>query len=148
MRKPAVFVIAMAGMLVTCLMLSNAVAAAKRAAGTATPKAESYSVVQIGDEMSVVKKSELVKLRKDVAQKYKEDMKQYKAAMKEAAKSKDKGADKAPEKPIQSKIVVKKTFKSEDEAKTWLANHVDAKQDQPKTGSKAEAKTDKKPAPQ
>jgi hypothetical protein len=136
-------------MLVAFLMITSASVLAK-GGKSAAPKAESYLVVQIGDDMSVVKKSDLAKLKKDAAQKYKDEMKQYNDAKKEAAKNKDKGADKAAlEKPLKPKIVVKKTCKTEEEAKNWLADHVDGNKDQPKTGSsKAPAKTDAKPVAQ
>jgi hypothetical protein len=149
MWKPAAFVTATASLLVACLMSTPASAVGKRDKN-ATPKAETYSVVQVGDEMKVISKSALADLRKQLAKQYKDDMKQYKAAMKEAAKTKDKGADKAPEKPVQTKIVnlAKKTFKTEQEAKTWLENHADASKDQPKTDGKTATKTDKKPAAQ
>ena len=148
MWKPAVFVTAMAGLLVAGLMITPAGAVGKRDK-SATPKAESYVVVQIGDEMSIVKKSDLAKMKKDAAQKYKDEVKQYNDAKKEAAKNKDKGTDKAAlEKPVKPKIAVKKTCKTEEEAKTWLENHQDAGKDQPKTSGKATAKSDAKPAAQ
>lgn len=149
MRKPVVFVIAMAGTLAACLIITSSSAAAVKR--TAAPKAETYLVVQIGDDIpKIVKKSDLTKLSKDAAQKYKEEMKKYTEDRKAAAKSKDKSTDKASEKPVKSKVVnlAKKTFKTEDEAKAWLESHSDSKKDQPKTGNKVESTTDKKPAAQ
>ncbi len=111
---------------------------------TATPKVETYSVVQIGDEAKVVKKSELVGLRKTAAEDYKRAVKDYNTAKKEATKSKDKDKS-APEKPVKRKIVdlAKKTFKTEQEANTWLDNYL---QEPKKDDSKS--KTDKKAAAQ
>jgi hypothetical protein len=147
MRKSVVLVTAMAGVLVACLMTTFGSAATKRA--SATTKVETYSVVQDGDELKIIKKSELAKLKKDAAQKYKEELKQYNDAKKEAVKSKDKGADKpALEKPVKHTIVAKKTFKTEQEAKTWMENQLDSKKDDPKADKKADSKTEKKAAAQ
>ncbi len=147
MRKPVLALTAMAGMFVVCLMnTSGSMAGTKRAA---TPKTETYAVVQIGEDVKVIRKSELATLKKSNAEEYKRAMKEYKDAKKEAAKSKDKATDKpALEKPVQRKIVdvAKKTFKTEQEANTWMENHLDSKKDQPKT-DKAD-KTDKKAAAQ
>ena len=149
MRKPVVLLTAMAGMLVACLMIKSGNAAPR----TPVPRAETYSVVQIGDEVKVVKKSELAALKKSAAEDYKRAMKEYKDAKKEAAKNKDKSTDKpALEKPIQQKIVVKKTFKNEDEAKAWVETHLRSQKDEPKTGKSDKTdkteKADKKAAAQ
>jgi len=146
MKKPARFVTVLAGAIVACMVMASAsFAAPPRSAGkAATPKVETYSVVQIGDEAKVVKKSELASLRKTAAEDYKRAVKDYNTAKKEAAKSKDKDKDKsAPEKPVKRKIVdlAKKTFKTEQEAGTWLDNYL---QEPKKDDSKS--KTDKKAA--
>jgi len=126
-------------------MASASVAAPKTGKATTT-KPETYAVVQIGDEAKVVKKSELVTLRKTATEDYKRAVKDYGTAKKEAAKSKDKDKDKTPlEKPVKRKIVdlAKKTFKTEQEAGTWLDNYLqDPKKDD------AKSKTDKKAAAQ
>ncbi len=142
MRKPVVLVTVMAGILVACLMTTSGSAAPR----TATPKPETYSVIQIGDEMKVIKKSELAALKKSAAEDYKRAMKEYKETKKEAAKNKDKATDKpALEKPVQQKIVIKKTFKTEQEANTWMENHLQSQKDEPKTGKTDKTdKTDKK----
>lgn len=145
MRKSIVFVTAMAGMFVACLMIASVSAATKRAAATATPKAETYSVVQIGDDIKVVKKSELAALKKSNTEEYKKAVKEYNAAKKEAAKSKDKDKP-ALEKPVKRKIVdlAKKTFKTEQDANTWMENNLQSKKDEPKTDKKTDTKTEKK----
>jgi hypothetical protein len=141
MRKTFVLATAIAGMFVACLMIATGNAApAKRAAA---PKTETYSVIQVGEDIKVIKKSDLAALKKSNAEDYKRAMKEYNDAKKEAAKSKDKAADKtAIEKPVKQKIVdlAKKSFKTDQEATTWMENHLDSKKDQPKTDKKTEKK--------
>jgi hypothetical protein len=90
----------------------------KAPAKAAASKAESFVVVQIGDQMQVVKKSELTSLRKSTAEEDKKAKKDYDEAKKTAAKNKDKADLGKP--PAHRKVIVKKSFKSEQEANDWL----------------------------
>ena len=90
-------------------------AAAPAAMANPTPyaKSESYSVVQVGDEIRVVRKSELANLKKSVAEDYKRDMKIYQ----DSKKGKDKAAT---TKPIKSEVkILKQTCKTEQEANEY-----------------------------
>ena len=58
--------------------------------GGGAAKAEPYVVVQTGDDLQVMTRSEFIAAKKSAAEKYKQDMKDYKEAKKQAAKSKEK----------------------------------------------------------
>jgi len=79
-----------------------------------TTKAETYAVIQIGEEIKVVPGSQLAAERKRVAEEYKRDMKTYQDSKKDSGKGKDKVE--IP-KPVQKKVkVLKPSCKNEKEA--------------------------------
>jgi len=53
-------------------------------------KGDTYSVIQVGDEVRVVKSSEVLEVRKDLAREYSEALRSYSEAQKEARKAKQK----------------------------------------------------------
>ena len=103
---------------------------------TAKPKVETYSVVQIGEEVKVVKKSELTTLRKSIATEDKQAAKAYEEAKKASGKDKDKDKNNSElVKPVKRKIkVLKGSLKTEQEANDWMEKHL---QQQEKDGPKA-----------
>jgi hypothetical protein len=105
----------------------------KHAAKTATPKNETYTVVQIGDDIKVVKKSELTTLQKTTTEEDKKTLKAYEDAKKEAKKNHEKYD--AP-KPLPRKVkkLSSKPFKTIEEANEWKDNFVqgNAGADKPK----------------
>jgi len=81
-------------------------------------KKEQWAVVQIGEDYQVVKKSELKSMKKDLEDRYRADVKAWNQSKKSAQKAKEKFD--AP-KPVRPKFkVVKKNFKFEAEAKTYV----------------------------
>ena len=98
-------------------------------------KAEPYVVVQTGDDLQVMTRSEFVAAKKSAAEKYKQDMKDYKEAKKQAAKSKEKFDGPKPVKVEPKQVGA--TFKTKDEAD---------KACEKRKREKEEGKGDKKPA--
>ena len=102
---------------------------------TSSAKPEMYAVVKIGEEIKVVKKSEVAGLRKTIAEDHKRDMKAYLAAKKEAGKNKEKSD--LPRPVLQKMTILKNAFKTEQEANTWADNYMQKRKDEPKTAKKA-----------
>jgi hypothetical protein len=99
---------------------------------------EVFAVVKIGDDVKIVKKSEVAGLKKSTADEDKRDQKAYQDAKKEAAKSKDKSA--MPKKPAKRSVqVLKSSLKTEQEAATWMEKYLASKKDGPKSGKTASA---------
>jgi hypothetical protein len=118
---------------VTVALIAGLLTTAGNAAGTAgtkhttdkhsdksaAPKNETYAVVQIGDEMRVIRKSELTGLKKSTAEEDKKAKKDYDEA-KKAAKTKEEKAE-LGKPPASRKVIVKKqAFKTEQEANDWI----------------------------
>ncbi len=64
------------------------------------PAGESYSVVQVGDSVKVVKSTEVGALRDKANEEFKASLKAYEEAKKAAAKAKKKFTDSKPTKPV------------------------------------------------
>ena len=78
-----------------------------------TTKVETYAVIQIGEEIKVIPRSQLTSENKRVDEDYKRDMKAYKDA--------GKGKDKVEiPKPVKKKVVLKKSCKNKDEADEYV----------------------------
>ena len=87
----------------------------------AAAKNETFSVVQVGDEVQVIKKSELTNLKKTTADEDKRRRKQYDDAKKEAVKNKDHAdPGKAPVKRLVK--LLRSSFKTEQEATDWATD--------------------------
>lgn len=106
--------------------------------GSAT-KSESYSVVQVGEDVKVIPKSKANEEKKRIANQYKQDKKAYDEANKAAKKNKEK-LDMAKPNVKDYSFKVLKTFKSEQEANDWLENYLN--------GEGPNEKAAKKPAAQ
>ena len=98
-------------------------------------KAEQYVVVQNGDDLEVMTRSEFLALKKSATEKYKQDMKDYKEAVKQAKKNKEKFDGPKPVK-VEPKQVGS-SYKTKEEADTACEKR---KRD------KDEGKGDQKPA--
>ena len=104
----------LAGM-IACAWLASVGGSSAFGQGTkAKTKAETYAVIQIGEEIKVIVGSQLASEKKRVAEDYKRDMKAYQDSKKNAGK----GADKVEvPKPVLKKVkVLKSSCKSEKEA--------------------------------
>jgi hypothetical protein len=101
---------------------ANGARRAERGEKGAAGKPELYSVVKIGDEVQIVKQSDVAGLRKSTAEEDKKAKKDYDEAKKAAAKSKDKSDLGKP--PVRRRVIeLKKGLKTEDDAKDWLDKH-------------------------
>ncbi|MCE5303625.1 MAG: hypothetical protein LLF97_11025 [Planctomycetaceae bacterium] len=80
----------------------------------ATPKAETFMIVQVGDEFRVIPKSSLTELQRSVKDTYQQESKSYQEAKKEATKKKEKFDQVKPVKPVVKSI--KAGFKDEQQA--------------------------------
>ena len=140
MKKFAKLAIAAAVMLFVSLLT----AAGNGAAGTrksaekgAAGKPETYAVIRIGDDVQIIKKSDLANLKKTTAEEDKKAKKDYDEA-KKAAKSKEEKAD-LGKPPLKRKVILLKgAFKTEDDAKDWLEKNPQGQEGE-KTGKKAAA---------
>ena len=96
------------------------------ASKTAAPKVETYAVVKDGETIQVVKKSELVGLKKKAAEDYKSAFKAYQEAKKasknkDSAQNKDAAQGKELVKPVKHNwTTLKDSFKTEEDAKAWM----------------------------
>lgn len=118
-----------AGLLVLSLVglwttIGNGAGASKRAGAERAEKgpagkAETYAVVKVGDEVQIVRKSELTSLKKSLAEEDKKARKEYDEQKKAAKTKEDKAAlGKPPAKRVVKQL--KAGFKTEDDAKDWL----------------------------
>jgi hypothetical protein len=97
-------------------------ATAATAAKAAAQRKEVYMVVQIGDDISVIAKSQQNEEQKRVALQYKDELKAYEQAKKEATKNKEKGELVKPVKHIVK--ILKNGLKSQQEAEAWKAKYL------------------------
>lgn len=129
MKQPA--------MLATAIVVSLLVSLATTAShGAPAKKAEVFAVVQIGDEIRVVRKSELTGLNKSVAEEDKRRQKAYEASK----KGKGMGREMAPEmtKPVKRTVrVLKNSLKTEQDAREWKEKFMDER-----VGAKISKKAD------
>jgi hypothetical protein len=141
MKTLLVSAIAIASVLILIAAESPSLAAPRVAAprSAAPTKTETFDVVKIGDEVKVIKKSELVGLRKSTAEEDKKDLKTYQDAKKELSKSKDKDKSAMPKKPVKRTVLVlKASFKTQEEAEAWKTKYEekkDASKDAKKPGN-------------
>jgi hypothetical protein len=83
---------------------------------------ETYAVVQVGDELQVVTKSEADSLKKNKSAEYKTAMKAYTDAKRATGKSKDKTSiPKPPDKHSFAVVVLRTSIKTQGEAETYKA---------------------------
>jgi hypothetical protein len=106
--------LAMTLALATLGSLSTAYAARDKQPKPGIAKADTWAVVQIGDEVKIIKSSELKNLQKTAKEEYEQDMKAYKEAQKESSKSKDKVSVPKPVK--HSPRILKRSCKTEQDA--------------------------------
>jgi hypothetical protein len=124
MYKPVLLAMAAATTVAGLLIASSYGAeGGRRAEKAPTGKGEVYCVVQVGDEVSVIRKSELKNLQKSTKDEDKQRKKDYDQAKKEAKTAKEKADLGKPPVPRTPKLL-KGSFKSEDEAKDWMDKHV------------------------
>jgi hypothetical protein len=123
MKKRVMLVSALALVAGVWTATSRAVERGKPAA----TKTETYSVVQVGDEIKVVKKSEMMTFQKGLADAYKQEMKTYNEAKKEASKKKEKLDMPKPVKPTVKTL--KPSLKSQQEAEDWCEKFVQKKEE-------------------
>jgi len=139
MKSLLVSAIAIASMLILSAAGTPGLAASPRSPSpsrSGSTKAEAYSVVKIGDEVKVIKKSDLSGLKKSTADEDKKDLKAYQDAKKEFSKSKDKSA--MPKKPVKRSVhVLKSSLKTQQEAEAWMSKYLEGKKDGPKAGKTA-----------
>jgi hypothetical protein len=100
-----------------------------KAPAKSTGKADTYCVVQVGDEVSVARKSDVAGLRKSAAEEDKRAMKEYEAAKKEAKKNKEKFD--TPKPTLRKVKILKDGFKTEQEAADWKDKRGEGKEDKP-----------------
>jgi acetylglutamate synthase len=94
-----------------------------KAAPAAAQHKEQYMVVQVGDDISVISKSQLTEEKKRIAQEYKDEMKTYELAKKDAVKKKEKFDQPKPTKHIVK--ILKNSLKSEQEADEWKSKYME-----------------------
>jgi len=99
----------------------------------AAPKPELWSVVKVGDELKVIKKTDLKQLQKTTTDEDATKKKQYEDAKKDAAKNKGKSDAPSPagspavdltQKPLKRTVkVLKSSCKTEQEATDWMEKY-------------------------
>jgi len=100
---------------------------ARPAAGPKAQKGEAYIVIQTGEDYEVAMQSELAPRKKAAADKYKQDMKAYKAAKAEAVKRKEKFDEPPPKHVVPKKVGP--TFKTKEQAQEHLEKLVREKEE-------------------
>jgi acetylglutamate synthase len=113
----------MAAMMIALTAVAWALASDSADAKAATQKKELYMVIQVGDDISVIPKSQLTEENKRVAQEYKEELKTYEQAKKEAVKKKEKLEQPKPTKHLVK--ILKNGLKSEQEADDWKSKYLE-----------------------
>lgn len=106
----------------------------------ASPKNEACCVVQVGEDVKAIRKSELKSLQKSSNDQYQKDLK----AFQESKKSGNKGNDNAeplkkPEKSHYTVKMLKSSFKNLQEAEEWKIKYLENKKDGGKTNKKPSA---------
>ena len=144
MITPARLAMAVMMALVVSPLLAGPPRAAGGAAGgrpgikTAAAKSEPYAVVQIGDEIKVIRKSEVNEEKKRIAEEYKQKMKTYEEAKKEATKNKEKLEEPKPDKRDYTMRVLKSSCKTEQEANDYCEKR--KQEEESKTSKKTAAR--------
>jgi hypothetical protein len=90
-------------------------AGAKAQADGSKEAAESFSVLQVGEKVSVVKSSEVAAFRKKVSDEYDASLKAYNEAKQKAAKAKKKFDSEKPAKPLVKTVA--SALKTEESAR-------------------------------
>jgi len=135
MKRPRTLLVAVAfAGLVGVVGVWSAAAQPRSRPGGAAVKVEPYVVVQNGDDLEVMTRSEFLALKKSAAEKFKQDMKDYKEAKKQAAKNKEKFDGPKPVKVEPKQVGA--TFKTKDEADAFCE-----KRKREKEEGKSEKKT-------
>ena len=95
-------------------------------------------MVKIGDEVQIIRKSDLASLRKSTAE---EDKKAKKDTTRprRPLRAKRKRPHWASRRSRRKVIVLQGSFKTEDDAKDWLEKHPQGQEGETKTGKKAAA---------
>jgi hypothetical protein len=90
---------------------------------TPLAKNESYSVIQIGEDIKVVSSSEKIKLTKQTDEDYKSDLKKYNDAKKDK-KNPDANSLKKPDKKDYTVKVLKSAFKTQEDAQKFADDKI------------------------
>jgi hypothetical protein len=113
-------------------VLATPAGSVAQAAAQKKPPAETWAVVQIGDDMKVISTSQIKSEQKKITDDYNAAMKKYKE---------DKKKDPDAEKPVKQKFkVLKRNCKTKEEAEDFLQKKQD-EADQ-KAGQKDDSKKD------
>jgi len=108
--------------LVVAMVATTSLLPAQRKGSERKDKPASYAVVQIGNDVKVVKADQLSSLKKQVRDEYAKAQKNYQAAKKAAAKQKRKFEG---EKPVRKKLkVLSNHLKSEAAANEAMQKHL------------------------
>jgi hypothetical protein len=137
-KHPAWSVVVLVLALVEVSCVSNLGAQPRRSGGAngGAAKAEVWAVFKIGDDVSVDKQSELKSLKKKADDDYKQEMSQYKEAIKAGGKGGKNKSD-APKKPVKRTVkLLKGGFKTQQAAEEWKDKYQGDKKDDPKAGKK------------
>jgi hypothetical protein len=95
--------------------------ATRNAASNAPP---AYAVIRVGDEVKIIPKSSLSQEKKNIANKFKTDMKAYQDAKSGKSKSPNRAAaSKKPTKPVVT--VIKASAKTREEAQKALDKYLE-----------------------
>jgi hypothetical protein len=135
----------MLAMAVTMALLATSWAGAREAAQnsrtdkTGSTKPELYTVVQVGDEVSAVRKSEVAGLKKSTKEDDKKRKKQYDED-KKAAKTKEEKANLGKPPAPRKVVVLKDSLKSQQDAEDWIDKHPRGSKDKD-TGTKTAKKS-------
>jgi hypothetical protein len=109
----------------------GAAAAGRPGAKGTGSKAELYAVVQIGDEIKVISKSEVNAEKDRLRKQFTQDKKTYEDAKKEAAKNKEKFDEPKPESRNYTLRVLKSSCKTEQEANDYRDKRLQEEESKP-----------------
>jgi hypothetical protein len=126
-------VVLVAGLLTT---VGQGAVGGRRAEQSTPAKTETYVVVQVGDELRVIPKSQLKDLQKSTADEDKQNSKKYDDDKKAAMKKKEKFDQPKPVK--RSVKTLKSGLKTEQDAEAFKEKHLQEKETS-KTGKKTAA---------
>jgi hypothetical protein len=105
---------------------------------TPKPKPDLYAVVQVDGSMRIVREAALKNLKLEIDQKYKADLADYKAALKEARKKKQKLEQ---QKPKKAKVkILKRKCKDKATAEAFVAKLHEKERKKQEAKRKAEEK--------
>jgi len=132
MKKPAMLATVIVASLLVSLATTSSGAPAQKAA-----KVDLFAVVQIGEEIKVVRKSELTSLPKTVAEEDKKRQKAYEDSKKGKGAGKDVDQYQMP-KPVKRSVrILKNSLKTEQDAREWKEKFLEERE-----GTKTSKKTD------